>query len=93
MRTYTITNMLTGEIREGLKAKTVSDILGIDTHNISCYAKQNCLYNKIYKIEAKDEDNIYIDMPTNFPRPLLKEWDEVTSKFRRYYNGRLQENS
>jgi hypothetical protein len=88
MRTYTITNILTGEVKEDLKAKTVSDILGIDTHNISCYATNDYLYNKIYKIEAKDEDNIYQDMPTNFPRPLLKEWDEVTSKFRRYYNER-----
>lgn len=85
MFTYDLINVKTGEVKEDLKSSTIEALLGIKSKEVCKYARKGCIYDKTYKIVINR--NVDSNMVNAYPRELLEEWDEVTSKLRRYYGN------
>ena len=84
--TYNLINVKTGEVKEDLKPSTIGAILNINSNDVNHYARQGWTYDNTYRIEINriiESENV-----NAFPKALLAEWDEVTSKLRRYQNGK-----
>lgn len=85
MNRYDLINVKTGEVREDLKSSTIEALIGLKSKEINDYARKGYVYDKTYKVVLNRI--IHSNTVNAFPRELLEEWDEVTSKLRRYYNN------
>lgn len=85
MFTYDLINVKTGEVREDLKSSTIEALIGLNSKEVNHYAREGWTYNQTYTMIINR--NIDSNMINAFPRELLEEWDEVTSKLRRYYGN------
>jgi hypothetical protein len=85
MFTYDLINVKTGEVRKDLKPSTVEALVGIKSSDVNRYARNEYLHDKTYKVVINR--NVDSNMVNAYPRELLEEWDNVTSKFRRYYSN------
>lgn len=85
MFTYDLINVKTGEVREDLKPSTIEALVGIKSSDVNRYARNKYLHDKTYKVVINR--NVDSNMVNAYPRELLEEWDNVTSKFRRYYGN------
>ena len=82
MFTYDLINVKTGEVKEDLKPSTIEALIGVKSNEVSHYARKGWLYDKTYTMVINR--NVDSNMVNAFPKELLEEWDDVTSKLRRY---------